>query len=163
MISQSNADIDKRLNISYISEVQITIINNKGRKSMMETQKLYARSKIWLEDSDGKVVFGLGRYKIFKTIQTLGSLNAAAKELKMGYPAIWARIHATEERLGKSLLVKKTGGASGGGSQLTPLAEELIDHFEKIQASVEQETDSLFAENLGAYMDLDLKKGGNLP
>ena len=130
---------------------------------MMETQKLYARSKIWLEDSDGKVVFGLGRYKIFKTIQTLGSLNAAAKELKMGYPAIWARIHATEERLGKSLLVKKTGGTSGGGSQLTPLAEELIDHFEKIQASVEQETDSLFAENLGAYMDLGLKKDGSLP
>lgn len=64
---------------------------------------------------------------------------------------------------GQSLLVKKTGGTSGGGSQLPPLAEELIEHVEKIQASVEQKTDSLFAENLEAYMDLNLKKDSNRP
>lgn len=124
----------------------------------MKRQKFYACSKIWLEDSQGNVVFGLGRYRIFKAVKHLGSLNAAAKELKMGYRAIWARIHATEERLGQSLLIKKVGGPSGGGSQLTPLAEDLLGRFDRIRRSVEQKTDLLFEEDLGSHMVINPKK-----
>jgi molybdate transport system regulatory protein len=36
------------------------------------------RSKIWVEDANGKVVFGLGRYRILEAVQRLGSLQAAA-------------------------------------------------------------------------------------
>jgi molybdate transport system regulatory protein len=124
----------------------------------MEKQKFYTRSKIWLEDSQGNVVFGLGRYRILKAIQRQGSLNAAAKELKMGYRAIWARIHATEERLGQRLLVKKKGGSSGGGSALTPLAEDLVKRFDRIRISVEQKTDLLFEEDLGSQMVINPEK-----
>lgn len=121
----------------------------------MNIPKLYTRSKIWLEDANGSVVFGLGRYRMLEAIQRLGSINAAAKELKMGYRAVWARIHATEERLGLDLLVKKTGGSTGGGSQLTPLAEALVQRFESIRACVEKETDALFEEAFGDHLDLN--------
>ncbi|CCK82516.1 winged helix-turn-helix domain-containing protein [Desulfobacula toluolica] len=125
---------------------------------MMENSKFYTRSKIWLEDSQGNVVFGLGRYRILNEIKHQGSLNAAAKKLKMGYRAIWARINATEERLGQSLLVKKVGGTSGGGSQLTPLAEDLLKRFDKIRINIEQKTDLLFEEDLGSHMVINPKK-----
>ena len=124
----------------------------------MGTNMFYTRSKIWIEDSKGNVVFGLGRYRILRMIQDLGSLNAAAKELKMGYRAIWARVHATEERLGQNLLIKKTGGTKGGGSQLTPLAEELLERFDRIRTNIENKTDLLFAEDLGARMIINSEK-----
>jgi molybdate transport system regulatory protein len=121
----------------------------------MEIPRLYTRSKIWLEDADGNVVFGLGRYRMLEAINRLGSLNAAAKELNMGYRALWARIHATEERLGRELLFKKKGGSTGGGSQLTPLALALLERFETIRHRIEQETDAVFEKNLGTQLDLN--------
>ncbi len=62
----------------------------------------------------------------------------------MGYRAIWGKINATEEGLGKPLLVRNTGGAAGGGSQLTPLAESLLKEFRKIHEHVNNETDDFF-------------------
>ncbi len=110
------------------------------------------RSKVWIEDTEGKVIFGLGRLKILEAIDRCGSLNAAAKELKMSYRGLWGKIKTTEESLGKSLLTKKTGGSSGGGSQLTPLARNLIDEFRKMHGHINWESDlffdTIFAEAL---------------
>lgn len=117
---------------------------------------LFSRSKIWLQDEDGNVIFGAGRLRILKAIKRNGSIHAAAKDLKIGYRAVWARIHATEERLGIKLLEKKIGGASGGGSELTPLAEFLIDQFTIIQNRIEKETDKLFQERLGDRLNLKI-------
>jgi len=116
---------------------------------------VFSRSKVWLQDADGNVVFGAGRLRILKAIKRNGSILAAARELKIGYRAVWARIHATEERLGIQLLEKQIGGASGGGSRLTPLAESLIEQFEAIQKTVEQETDELFSQSLSLDLNIN--------
>ena len=44
------------------------------------------------------------------TIDRLGSIQGAAKELKMIYWEIWGRIKATEERLKQPLLFRNIGG-----------------------------------------------------
>ena len=87
------------------------------------------RTKIWITDESDNVLFGMGRVKILEAIETYGSINAAAKALKMSYRAMWGRIKATEERLGKEMVVRTTGGARGGGSALTPYAINLIREF----------------------------------
>lgn len=98
------------------------------------------RSKVWIEDAQGEVVFGSGRYRILDAVQRLGSLMAASKELNMSYKALWARITATERRLGLSLLIKdKTG------SRLTPEAEDLMKRFRRANAIVASECDEVFA------------------
>jgi molybdate transport system regulatory protein len=117
---------------------------------------IFCRSKVWLEDADGEVIFGFGRVRILEAIEDHGSINAAAKDLKMGYRAVWARISATEKRLGKQLLVRQAGGSLGGGSQLTPLAKELVKNFKKVQTSVETMTNELFSNLMGE--DLDIQK-----
>jgi molybdate transport system regulatory protein len=106
------------------------------------------RSKIWVEDAHGKVVFGLGRYRILEAVQRLGSLQAAAQELKMSYRAIWARISATEVRLGKPLLIREPKG-----SRLTPLGETLLKQFQRLLKIVETESDDVYNDLMAAYFD----------
>lgn len=45
-------------------------------------EKLRFRSKIWIEDETGKVIFGQGRLKILEAVIRHGSIHAAAKSLK---------------------------------------------------------------------------------
>ena len=105
------------------------------------------RSKIWVEDADGLVVFGLGRYRILEAVQRLGSLQAAAQELKMSYRAIWARVSATEKRLGKPLLIRNPQG-----STLTPLGERLLKQFQRLLKIVETESDAVYDDLMAAYL-----------
>ena len=105
----------------------------------VETFGFAIRSKIWIENRQGQAVFGPGRYRILDAVDRLQSLQAAAKELKMSYRAVWCRIKASEERLGKPLVIRE-----GRGSRLTPFARELMAAFQEIQAQVRNESDAVF-------------------
>ena len=103
------------------------------------------RTKLWLHDDEGNVIFGMGRTKMLEAIEQCGSISAAAKELKMSYRAVWARIRATEERLGgKSLLIRSKGGASGGGATLTPFAKDLVKQYRALRKGVLSQSDKLY-------------------
>ena len=89
-----------------------------------------AKFKIWLEEKGG-VAFAEGRKMLLESIERLGSLNAASKELGMSYRAAWGKIKATEKVLGIRLLKVATGGRGGGGATLTPEAKELISKYKQ--------------------------------
>jgi molybdate transport system regulatory protein len=97
------------------------------------------RSKIWIEDSQGEVIFGLGRFRILEAIQRLGSMQAAAKELRMSYRAVWMRVRSSEKRIGKELLIR-----DGKGSRLTPFAEDLMKQYRRLLSLVQTETDEVY-------------------
>ena len=101
------------------------------------------RSKVWIVDEKGEVVFGLGRYHMLDTIQKTGSLNAAAKTLKMSYRAVWMRIRTSEERLGKTLVER-----NGKGSCLTPFAQQLMTDFERLQNQINANSDAHFEKTM---------------
>lgn len=102
------------------------------------------KSKVWLEDRQGRIIFGLGRMRILKAIERCGSLNAAAKDLKMSYRAVWGKIKVTEEALGKPLLSKSQGGHAGGGSTLTPYAHILMGRYRSLSRIIDTQADDLF-------------------
>lgn len=104
--------------------------------------RFVVRSKIWLEDSEGKVAFGLGRFRILEAIDRLGSMNLAAAELSMSYRAVWCRIRESEDRIGRKLVVRK-----GKGSVLTSFARRLLQHFTALNVKLQAEADAIF-ENL---------------
>lgn len=115
---------------------------------MTEKKRDYQiRSKLWIEDADGEVVFGLGRYRILEAIDRLGSLHAAAKDLRMSYRAVWCRVRASEERLGKPLVTRQ-----GRGSALTPLAVKLMKQFRRIQSVVEKESDDIYDDLMSDHL-----------
>ncbi len=105
------------------------------------------RSKLWIEDAEGQVVFGLGRYRILDAIDRLGSLQAAAKDLRMSYRAVWCRIKASEDRIGKPLVVR-----AGRGSRLTPLALKLMKQYRRIQTVVEKESDDVYDDLMSDHL-----------
>ena len=97
------------------------------------------RSKIWIEDAEGSVVFGLGRYRMLELIGRLGSMHAAAKELRMSYRAVWMRIRSSEKRMGKALVLRE-----GKGSKLTPFAKELMKQYKRLHGIVETESNEVY-------------------
>jgi molybdate transport system regulatory protein len=117
----------------------------KGVSMAARKRTVRVRSKVWLEDREGRIIFGLGRMRILEAIKCCGSLNAAARELKMSYRAVWGKIKVTEEALGKPLLVKMQGGNAGGGSTLTPYAHILMERYLALSRLIDDQADGLFA------------------
>lgn len=122
--------------VSSMKEACVPTTNEPG--------DLKIKSKIWIEDASGKVVFGAGRLVILLAVQRHGSLHAAAKELGMSYRAVWGKLKATEERLGQPLVAKRVGGSRGGGSVLTPFAETLLERFQQLDALTRATAETLF-------------------
>ncbi len=104
-----------------------------------QENRFAVRSKIWLEDSSGKVAFGLGRLRILEAIDRLGSMNSAAVELSMSYRSVWCRIRESEDRIGRRLVVRK-----GKGSVLTAFARRLLQQFTELDGKLQAEADTIF-------------------
>jgi len=102
------------------------------------------KSKFWLEDDSGKVVFGEGRRRMLELIGRLGSMQSAAKALNMSYRGVWARIKATEDRLGYKLIETSVGRGKDRGSRLTPQAEKLLENYNLMNEKGLTYSDQLF-------------------
>lgn len=111
-----------------------------------EERKLSVKSKIWIVDANGDIVFGAGRLRIFDAIERHGSIHAAAKELNMSYRAVWGKIKTSEKRFGRPLLIRQVGGSQGGGSQLTEWGKALVNHFKQLQTLSEATANALFQQ-----------------
>jgi len=89
--------------------------------------------RFWLS-KDGESFLGSGRIQLLKIIEKTGSMNAAAKEMKMSYKAAWERVNSMNALADEPLITRTTGGKGGGGTTLTPYAHQLIRTFERLQA-----------------------------
>lgn len=114
-----------------------------------QKHKFAIRSKIWIEDKNGNVIFGDGRYRILEIVDRLRSLQGAAKELKMSYRAVWGRIKASEERIGHALVTRE-----GKGSCLTPFAKKLMTQFQKLQNRIHDESDKVYSDIVSEHLNI---------
>jgi molybdate transport system regulatory protein len=103
--------------------------------------------KVWL-DNNGKA-FGEGPYELMLRIEATGSLHQAAKELKMSYRKAWLILHRCEEKLGFHLLKRTIGGASGGGSRVTPRARKMMASYRKFRREVDQSLERIYRKHFG--------------
>ncbi len=103
--------------------------------------------KIWL-DCDGKA-FGEGPYRLLKLVDETGSLHKAAMEMKMSYRKAWLTLQATEKRLGYTLIRRRVGGVSGGGSDLTEQARELMERYEAFHKEAVAALDRVYHKHFG--------------
>jgi len=124
--------------------------NETKLSSGRSPKNLVAKSKLWIEDENGEAVFGEGRLRILESIEKHGSIHSAAQELQMSYRALWGKIQSTERRLGQPLLVRKTGGIKGGGSELTPFAKQIVERFKKLKVLTETAVSKFFEDFLAS-------------
>ncbi|ABB44814.1 putative transcriptional regulator, ModE family [Sulfurimonas denitrificans DSM 1251] len=87
--------------------------------------------RFWLT-KDNESFLGSGRIELLKKIENTGSINAAAKEMKMSYKAAWERINSMNKLADEPLITRTTGGKGGGGTTLTPYAYELIKTYDRL-------------------------------
>ncbi len=112
----------------------------------MEKNSTRVGIKLWLKSETGETLFGEGQIRILEAIEENGSINSAAKSLGMGYRSMWGRLKKIEKRIGKVLLIRQKGGASGGQSTLTPAAVRMIQDFRKLQCRIRDASEKIHAD-----------------
>ena len=98
--------------------------------------------KVWL-DNNGKA-FGNGPYELLTRVKKTKSLHQAAHQMGMSYSKAWCLIRTLEQKLGFALLDRKTGGQSGGGSRITPMAQDLMEHYKQFRKDVKKALERIY-------------------
>ena len=106
-----------------------------------------AVTRIVFLDDDGEKFFGEGPARLLRGIQDKGSLRASAYAMEMAYTKALSIIRNAENALGFPLVIRTTGGKSGGGSKLTDEGREWLERYEAYR-------DACFQANSKHYLEI---------
>jgi len=104
--------------------------------------KLGLRSSYWVVDRDGNIIIGRGRAEILKNIEKTGSINQAAKVMKMSYKGVWSKIKATEKHLNQNIV----HADRQKGTRLTRQGKELLEQYKELEKKCMALDDEIFAK-----------------
>ena len=68
-------------------------------------------------------------------IRDTGSIAAAGRRMGMSYKQAWLLVETMNACFAKPLVAAAKGGERGGGAHLTPLGEDVLRRFRRMQAS----------------------------
>ena len=94
---------------------------------------------------DSNSQFGRGVANLCIGVREFGSLNAAAKDMKMAYSKAWRIVKETEAALGIQLLDRD--GAHG--STLTEEGNKLLDAYIEVDEKLQKIAEEEFAKRFG--------------
>ena len=103
--------------------------------------KLGLRSSYWIVDEDGNIIIGKGRAEILENIERTGSINQAAKVMKMSYKGVWSKIKATEKHLNQPIV----HADRKEGSRLTRQGKELLEKYRRLEKKCMASDDKVFS------------------
>lgn len=89
------------------------------------------------------------RAELLQAVAEAGSLAGAASKLKVPYRIAWGKIKEMEERLGWHLVESERGGRTGGQTQLTPQAKELLRRYREFDSGLREELEERFYAAFG--------------
>jgi len=112
----------------------------------MRTKKLKARFKLWLNTKDAQGVFGDGKWRLLKAIQSEGSLKAASELLGISYRKAWGDLKKAERCLNTTLLQKRRGGNRGGETMLTDQGRRWVEAYSKFRHDVERAVEDAYGK-----------------
>jgi len=108
--------------------------------------QLYLKTKFWIENQDGELLFGKGKTEVLELIEQEGSIAKAAKKLGMNYKKAWTHVKILQKNLDDVLVESHKGGGEQGGSRLTPKADEFITNYKQLQKEIEEYANERFKE-----------------
>jgi molybdate transport system regulatory protein len=106
--------------------------------------------RLWLH-RDGDPIMGIGILELLVRVERSGSLHRAALEMGMAYSKAWPAVRRAEEVLGITILERRTGGAGGGGSTLSPEGKRLVVAFGAMVEEADRMLDDLGARYLDTW------------
>ena len=94
----------------------------------------------------GEKIPGKELLALLVKIDETGSLVRAAAEAGLSYRYGWELLRRAEEVAGKILVLRQTGGLSGGGSRLTDEGRKLLSYMQSLQREVQWQLSFLLGE-----------------
>jgi molybdate transport system regulatory protein len=85
-------------------------------------------------DFGAKRALGPGKIRLLEAVGSFGSISQAGQSLGMSYRRAWLLIEDINRCFRDSVVIKKSGGAQGGGASLTPFGEALIKKYRSIES-----------------------------
>ena len=104
-------------------------------------KKLKLRSAQWIVDEHNNIIIGKGRADILENIERTGSINQAAKVMKMSYKAAWSKIKATEKHLQTQIV----HADKKEGSRLSKEGKELLENYKRLKDQCMTADDKIFS------------------
>ncbi len=84
--------------------------------------------------------------RLLEEIDRRGSIREACSRIGLSYRTCLNRIRQMERVLGEPVIHTTRGGATGGGSELTGEAREIIRLYRKWHTELERSSDALFRQ-----------------
>jgi len=108
--------------------------------SYVAPQKYHIKVRLYNEE----IAFGKGIAQILELVELHGSLAAAYKEMGMSSSKAWKILQRAEADLGFPLLKSVSGGAHGGGTEVTPEGKELLEKYKEFDKQVQSFAQAAF-------------------
>lgn len=109
-------------------------------------KKIRVKTKTWIENEHGELLFGKGKTEILEYIEQEGSIAGAAEKMGLSYKKAWTHIKILQSLHRDELVMTKKGGHGKGGSLLTQKAKEVIEQYLKLQRDIEEFANKRFQE-----------------
>jgi molybdate transport system regulatory protein len=92
----------------------------------------FARLRVLLEPD---LVLGPGKADLLESIRKTGSIAAAGRELGMSYTRAWSLVEELNSAFKTPAVEMSRGGSSRGGATLTPLGEQVLAAYRRMEAA----------------------------
>jgi len=79
------------------------------------------------------VAFGPGKAALLEHIRDTGSIAAAGRRMKMSYTRAWGLVTDMNDDFRAPLVASAKGGAGRGGASLTPLGEDVLARYRRME------------------------------
>lgn len=96
------------------------------------------------------IAMGPGKADLLDAIAESGSISAAARKLGMSYRRAWLLVDTMNASFRSPLVETLTGGAQGGGAQVTELGRDVVKRYRQM----EKKACASVAREMGEFSDL---------
>ncbi len=109
-------------------------------------KRMYIRTKTWIENEKGELLFGKGKTQVLEDVERTGSISGAAESLGMNYKKTWSHVQVLQKSFDAPLVETQKGGGDRGGTTLGNQAYELIEAYKTLQTDIEAYANERFKE-----------------
>ncbi len=93
-----------------------------------------------------EVAVGPGKVALLRAIREAGSISAGARAMNMSYRRAWLLVDTMNRCFREPVVAAAPGGKGGGGATVTPLGEDVLQRYARMQRAAEDSVRADIAE-----------------